>query len=88
MYLTTGVPYSYYRIPTGTKGSSERWADGPFHTLQAYASGVARAPPAPRPRGARGAEGARQGPAPGSNRRYPLARGPNKLFAGEGGPNR
>ena len=49
-------------------------------------SGVARAPQAPRPRGARGAEGARQGPARGppgrSNCRNPLARGPNKLFLG------
>ena len=45
-------------------------------------SGVARAPQAPRRRGARGAKGARQGPQGRSSRRNPLARGPNKLFAG------
>ena len=44
-------------------------------------SGVARAPQAPRPRGGRGAEEARQGPPGRSSRRNPLARGPNKLLA-------
>ena len=55
------------------------------------ASGVARAPQAPRPRGGGGgggkgggggAEGARQGPPGRSSHRNPLARGPNKLLAG------
>ena len=45
-------------------------------------SGVARAPQAPRPRGVREAEGARQGPPGRSSRRNPLARSPNKLLAG------
>ena len=39
-------------------------------------------PQAPRPRGAHGAEGARQGPPGRSSRRNPLAMGPNKLLAG------
>ena len=46
-------------------------------------SGVARAPQAPRSRGGgRGAEGPARGPPGRSSRRNPLARGPNKLFAG------
>ena len=50
------------------------------------ASGVARAPQAPRPRGGprgwRGPQGPARGPPGRSSRRNPLARGPNKLFAG------
>ena len=49
-------------------------------------SGVARAPQAPRPRGLprgwRGPQGPARGPPGRSSRRNPLARGPNKLFAG------
>ena len=50
--------------------------------MELDSSGVARAPQAPRPRGTRGAEGARQGPPGRSSRRNPLARGPNKFLAG------
>ena len=49
------------------------------------ASGVARAPQAPRPRGGGGPAGLKgpaRGPPGRSSRRNPLARGPNKLFAG------
>ena len=45
-------------------------------------SGVARALQTPRSRGGRGAEGLARGPPGRSGRRNPLARGPNKLFAG------
>ena len=60
------------------------------HCCPIICSGVARAPQAPRPRGEgdRGAEGAARDPPGRSSRRNPLARGPNKLFAGGGGENR
>ena len=45
-------------------------------------SGVAKAPQAPRPRGPAGLKGPTRGPPGRSSRRKPLARGPNKLFAG------
>ena len=55
----------------------------PSHTVS---SGVARAPQAPRPRGGprgwRGPQGPTRGPPGKRSRRNPLARGPNKLFAG------
>ena len=58
-----------------------------FKSISVRYSGVARAPQAPRPRG--GGPAGLKGPARGlpgrSSRRNPLARGPNKLFAGGGG---
>ena len=48
----------------------------------AWSSGVARAPQARDRGGPAGLKGLARGPPGRSSRRYPLARGPNKLFAG------